>query len=146
MLLFFQSFIAWLAALTNSALVYLFRPSISTGFFGAIFHQHDAKSTGSPLDTLETSIVPAVLIALSASHGYIVLRAVTRHILERALWKGSPEAKEGEKKERTVKQAYLKGVTSGMAPSVPSEKRAATGTSPLTEDGRAELEKWIKTE
>jgi anoctamin-10 len=144
---FFQSFIAWLAALTNSALVYLFRPSASTGFFGSIFHQHDATSTGSPLDTLETSIVPALLIALSASHGYIILRAVTRHILERALWKGSPESREGEKKERIVKQTYLKGVASGRTSSTRKETRATSETGPLwTEEGRAEFEKWIKTE
>jgi anoctamin-10 len=35
----------------------------------------------------------ALLLALTASHGYILFRAVVRHILERALWKGSEEEK-----------------------------------------------------
>ena len=96
---------------------------------------------------METSVVPAVLIALSASHGYLILRALTRHILERALWKNSREAREGEKKERVVKQTYLKGVASTMTPASQKEKRAEVGTGPLwTDDGKAELEKWIKTE
>lgn len=142
-----QSFVAWLSALTNSALVYLFRPSISDGFFASIFHQHAPRAKGSPLETLETSVVPAVLIALSASHGYLILRALTRHILERALWKGSREAKEGERKERTVKQTYLKGVVGSAMSSAQNEKRAEIATGPLwTDDGKAELEKWIKTE
>ncbi|CAG7851734.1 Uncharacterized protein C691.05c [Serendipita indica DSM 11827] len=141
------SFIAWLAALINSALVYLFRPSESKGFFHSIFHQHHTVSSGGPLETLETSIVPAILIALSASHGYIILRAVTRHILERALWKGCPEAKEGEQKERIVKQKYLQNATSTLSSSGQREKREVSADGLLwQEDGKAELEKWIKTE
>jgi hypothetical protein len=127
-------------------LVYLFRPSKSTGLFYSIFHHHDNVSTGGPLDTLETAIVPALLIALSASHGYIILRAITRHLLERALWKGSPESRELERKERSVKQSYLKGVTTSLASSAIVEKREAGSPNIWNEDGRAELEKWIKTE
>ncbi|PVF99896.1 DUF590-domain-containing protein [Serendipita vermifera] len=142
------SFIAWLAALINSALVYLFRPSSRTGFFYSIFNHHEHKSNDNPLETLETSIVPALLIALSASHGYIILRAITRHVLERALWKGCEEAREGDRKERVVKQTYLKGVTENLAASMSKEKRAASDVSSYlwTDDGRAQLEKWIKKE
>jgi len=141
------AFITWLSAIINSALVYLFRPSASTGLFHKVFHQHDNESAGGPLQTIETSIVPALLIAMSASHGYIILRAVTRHILERALWMGSPEALQGERKERTVKQTYLKNVAATMI--VPSkEGRGVSGAnSPLwVDDGKAQLQKWIKTE
>jgi anoctamin-10 len=141
-----QAFLAWLSALINSALVYLFRPSISNSLFYKFFHQHDAQSVGGPLDTLETSIVPALLIALSASHGYIVLRAVTRHILERALWMGSEEAKQRDQKERIVKNTYLKNVVDNIVPA--KEARGVTeANSPIwVDDGKAQLEKWIKTE
>jgi anoctamin-10 len=89
-----------------------------------------------------------VLIALSASHGYIILRAVTRHVLERALWKGCAEAREGDRKERVVKQTYLKGVTENLAASMSKEKRTTEDASSILwrDDGRAQLEKWIKTE
>ncbi|KAG8752533.1 hypothetical protein FRC14_006957 [Serendipita sp. 396] len=142
-------FITWLAALINSALVYLFRPSTTRGFLSSIFHQHAMSAHSGPLDTLETSIVPALLIALSASHGYIVLRAAIRHLLERALWKGCPESREGERKERIVKQTYLKSAKAAGASSVQSQKREPSTVSNSLlwqEDGKAELEKWIKTE
>jgi anoctamin-10 len=142
-----QAFLAWLSALINGALVYLFRPSVSNSLFYKFFHQHDAQSIGGPLDTLETSIVPALFIALSASHGYIILRAVTRHILERALWMGSEEAKQRDQKERIVKKTYLKNVADNVV--VPAKEGRGVGgaNSPIwVDDGKAQLEKWIKTE
>jgi hypothetical protein len=142
-----QAFLSWLSALINSALVYLFRPSISNSFFYKIFHQHDAQSTHGPLDTLETSIVPALLIALSASHGYIILRGIIRHVLERALWMGSEEAKQREKKERIVKKTYLKNVANNNLVPVKEARRLSGINSPFwNDDGVTQLEKWIKTE
>ena len=59
--------------------------------------------------TLVTALVAAV-IALAASHGYIILRTVVRHLLERLMWKGSPEAREAERLETAVKQEYLRSI------------------------------------
>lgn len=84
---------------------------------------------------------------MSASHGYIILRALVRHVLERALWKGSAEAKQGERKERIVKQTYLKNVADTLvAPA--KEGRAVSGASgPLwVDEGKGQLEQWIKSE
>lgn len=84
---------------------------------------------------------------MSASHGYIILRAVVRHVLERALWTGCEEAKIGEKKERVVKRMYLKNIASSMVVPKSTARTASGGEGPLwVDDGRAELEKWIKTE
>lgn len=143
-----QSFITWLAALTNSAIVFLFQPSSSSGgLFYSIFHNAiEDKTKSGPLKTLETSIVPALLIALSASHGYLVMQMVTRHVLERMLWKGCKEAKEMDVKDRDVKESYLKGVMSSSATKVGGGKRSADMGELWHDDGRAELEQWIKTE
>jgi len=75
------------------------------------------------------------------------LRVIIRHLLERALWRSSPEAREGEKKERIIKQRYLKEVARGVVPSAQKEKHTESSTDPLwVDEGRAQLEKWIKTE
>ena len=58
----------------------------------------------------------ALFIALAASHGYIVLRAIVRHVLERAMWYGSPEKARLDAAGREVKVRYLQSV--GGAPTV----------------------------
>ncbi|KAH9947024.1 DUF590-domain-containing protein [Amylocystis lapponica] len=100
-------FLSWLATLTNSALVYLFRPSdhckpLRTTLDRA--HHRMGPSDASNRQLLLT----ALLIALAASHGYIIVRVVVRHVLERVLWRGSPEAQEAERVETVVKAQYLK--------------------------------------
>lgn len=123
-------FIAWLAAMVNSALVFLFQPSdapnaspyetimrshlhpTSSQYNGttpgkvvdSIVYPHDpAHSPRSPLSFsnflpsfLPTSgragaLIAALLVALASEHVYGVARAFVRHILERALWRGSEE-------------------------------------------------------
>lgn len=137
-LIILQSFISWLAALTNGALVYLFRPESRQGifkFFNYFFQQPTssfasadshafintspavAASTNAfdksgVIRTLETSILPAILIAFTASHGYFIIRASMKHLLERIFWKGSLEARELDRKERSIKEKYLSGLTS----------------------------------
>ena len=122
-----QSSITWLAALTNAALVYLFRPSgamTSSHMPGTSIdtnHPHTmfpsiSPSSDSYLPSLPTSppmsytslLAPAALLALASSHGYLLLRAVVRHVLERVLWVGSAEKKRVEEAERSVKEAYLR--------------------------------------
>jgi hypothetical protein len=55
-------------------------------------------------------LMSALLIALLASHGYLVVRAAIRHILNRAIWTGSKEKKEVHHAEREVKEKYLSGL------------------------------------
>ena len=47
-----------------------------------------ASSSGGTVNTLFT----ALLIAIASEHGYILVRSLIRHILERAAWRGSAEA------------------------------------------------------
>lgn len=106
------TFITWLSALTNSALVYLFRPSDHCKAVGTTLqHQHNYFS--SPNSSTQQLLLSAAVIALAASHGYIILRQIVRHFLERLLWKGSKEEKEAERLDHAVKQEYLK--TLGLA-------------------------------
>jgi anoctamin-10 len=141
-----QSFISWLAALTNTALVYLFRPNTRAGWFSSVLFQTTNQAAGksAPSQTIENSIVPALLLTLSASHGYFILHAVVRHFLERALWKGSPEAKEVERKEKGVKESFLKGLgpEEGFV-GVPEEKVAETGL--WADEGKGLIEGFVKT-
>ena len=103
------TFLAWLAALSNSALVYLFRPTDHCKVVGTTLQHHHThlSDAGSSARQLLTS---AAVVALAASHGYIVLRAVVRHVLERLMWKGSREEKEAERLETEVKQQYLRSM------------------------------------
>ncbi|KAH9072296.1 DUF590-domain-containing protein [Lactarius deliciosus] len=100
------SFLSWLSALTNSALVFLFHRA--------------APPT-------ESSMAPrALFIALAASHGYIVLRAAVRHLLERVMWVGSAEMAHMDTTAREVKERYLQSVMPGLGPLDPSGAIVAT--------------------
>jgi anoctamin-10 len=93
------SFLAWLSALTNSALVYLFHPRSGT-----------AETSPLSVTHAQDVLARALFIALAASHGYIVLRAAVRHVLERVLWYGSPEKARLDASAREVKARYLQSV------------------------------------
>ncbi|KAI0759326.1 DUF590-domain-containing protein [Irpex lacteus] len=103
------TFLTWLAALTNSALVYLFRPSDQCKAVGTTL-QHNHHHFSSEGSSTRQLLLSAAVIALAASHGYIVVREVIKHILERLVWKGSAEEKEVERLETAVKQEYLKSI------------------------------------
>jgi hypothetical protein len=146
-----QSFITWLGVLINSALVYLFNPStgtFSSAFSNATsipeafidvrgnatanaafpvtgaeppFHADRQTFFGGLHGKGSTIMLPAVVIALLASHGYIVIRSVVRHVLERALWLGSAEEiivekREREMREATVRSASLEGDRTLLSP------------------------------
>ena len=127
-------FITWVGALTNAALVYLFRP-VEVGAHG---HTTTAAQSGSPFltttlgreiklpnihagnntvagklglthatSTLLTAVLPAILCALAASHVFFVVRALVQHVVERAVWRGSPEYYALGKSEREVKRKFL---------------------------------------
>lgn len=94
------SFLAWLSALTNSALVYMFR----TPFNGV---DHDGLPEDHAYAATKDLLRSAFLVALLASHLYFVLRGAVRHALELAIWRGSKEMKEAERVEREIKEKYL---------------------------------------
>ncbi|THG98283.1 hypothetical protein EW026_g3880 [Hermanssonia centrifuga] len=104
------SFLTWLAALTNSALVYLFRPTDHCKAMGTTLqHQHHHLNTNAESSTRQL-LLSAAVVALAASHGYIALRTIVRHFLERLLWKGSSEETEADRLDTAVKQDYLKNM------------------------------------
>ena len=102
-------FLAWLAFLTNSALVYLFRPLDHCKAIGTSLdhgHRYLASRTAGPREILAA----ALLVALGASHGYILVRVAVRHVLERLMWRGSAEEREAESVETAVKEEYLRNL------------------------------------
>ena len=106
------TFLTWMAALTNSVLVYLFRPTDQCKAVGTTLQHHHHRFSNADSSTRQL-LLSAAVIALAASHGYILLRMVVQHLLERVLWKGSREEREAERLETAVKQQYLKSI--GMA-------------------------------
>ncbi|KAJ7163483.1 calcium-activated chloride channel-domain-containing protein [Mycena crocata] len=131
------SFLTWLAAVTNSALVYLFCPraqsycnapnaSAAPSTLDKV-HQHIISAAGA--GTTNTGpgasgdggaatrelLVTALVIALVASHGYMAVRAGVRHVMEKALWHASDEVRTREREERAVKERFLTGLGVGGA-------------------------------
>ena len=61
-----------------------------------------------------TSLIPhAVLVALCASHLYVLVRIIVRHAVKRVLWEGSGEATREESDSRAIRAGYL-GFISGV--------------------------------
>ncbi|KAK7031753.1 calcium-activated chloride channel-domain-containing protein [Favolaschia claudopus] len=94
------TFLTWLAAVINSALVYLFNYRSATP---ATPHEAAKDGGAAPRKLLTTALV----IAFLASHGYIALRAVVRHCIEKALWHASEEVRMSQQGEREVKRRFL---------------------------------------
>jgi len=138
------TFLAWLGALTNSALVYLFSPQllpdqshidvvknlssfpsetllnitgpslpISEHLIGAsndVWNVSDGSTTPSlMLSATYGLLLKAILVSLVASHGFLLVRVLIRHILLKVFWRGSSEVKEREREERNVKAKFLSG-------------------------------------
>lgn len=120
------TFISWVAALTNSALVYLFRPSDHCKPVGTSLEREHYR-LGQPDASSRQLVLTALLIAFAASHGYIFVRVLVQHVLERLMWRGSAEEGEAEHVETVVKEEYLKSL--GVADVVNSDvdDKAATG-------------------
>ena len=130
------TFLTWLGAITNSALVYLFSPQL--------FHSETSNDTTDPsppipehssgipnvnwdIDggTIQELLLKAILVSLVASHGFILLRALIRHIVDKVFWRGSGEVEEREREERNVKAKFLGGSGLDLGGDVHSSKVAA---------------------
>lgn len=130
------SFLSWLSALTNSALVFLF---------------HYPHRAASPTDSSVARppacaiVFRALFIALAASHGYIVLRVAVRHLLERVMWVGSAEKARVDITGREVKQRYLQSVfqgTPGLGPLDPAANATAEAQGPISAPPPPPSEFW----
>lgn len=97
-----QSIISWIGAVTNATLIYLFRPSTAlhgqtpnpnVPTHGSAHLANVVASYGaSPsMQTILGTLLPLGLVALTASHGYIVLRWLIDGVVERVFWRGSKE-------------------------------------------------------
>ena len=112
------SFLSWLSALTNSALVFLFH------------NPHRASSPAdSPRPPTCAVISRSLFIAFAASHGYIILRVAVRHLLERLMWIGSAEKARMDTTAREVRQQYLQSISSQGSTSVPGPLDPPTATT-----------------
>ncbi|KAF8962021.1 calcium-activated chloride channel-domain-containing protein [Flammula alnicola] len=132
------TFLTWLGALTNSALVYLFSPELlpraATTLANAtasasdnitlLVEEHlasasgavpsadwgvDGASSSSALSATKELLLKAILVSLVASHGFLLVRLFIRHIVEKMFWRGSGEVAERERTDRDVKLQFLKG-------------------------------------
>ncbi|KAJ7230352.1 calcium-activated chloride channel-domain-containing protein [Mycena pura] len=152
------SFLTWLAALTNSALVYLFCPREQTycnapaGTIDRV-HQHiiSAASGGGDGGAAARELLwKALLIALAASHGYMALRAGVRHVMERVLWSASEDVRTREAAEREVKARFLAqvaggGSSSGDGPGVGVNGRNVDGADVALDTSEDAPEKLAET-
>jgi len=120
-------FLSWMAALSNSALVYLFEPrvtSIESAFggrrVGTILDTSSASSNLKADASIESVIsfnltsilLPALMVALSSSHAYLLARLLVRHLLRRLFWKGSREERQAKEADADLKRVYIRNLVS----------------------------------
>ena len=107
------TFLTWLGALTNSALVYLFSPQILTDGMTAGIPKGATDPSSPPPAFAATGqlLMKAVLVSLIASHGFLIVRSIIRHLIEKIFYKGSAEVEVREREEREVKEKFLAGTT-----------------------------------
>ena len=110
---YIQGIIAWLGAVTNATLIYLFRPAHTLALasktpnpnvlpYPGSAHLANIVSSFSSSQTLQTVLpllIPIGLLALAASHGFIVLRWVIEAVAERIWWRGSVEEVQVQKQK-----------------------------------------------
>lgn len=120
-------FISWMAALSNSALVYMFEPRLTPEQstlggqrVGTMLDATTAKANATTAESLKAAgafnyrsiLLPALMIALSSSHAYILVRLVIRHLIRRAVWKGSKEERQAKESDVEVKRLYIRNLVS----------------------------------
>ncbi|CBQ69260.1 related to IST2-Plasma membrane protein that may be involved in osmotolerance [Sporisorium reilianum SRZ2] len=141
-------FIAWLGALNNAALVYLFQQSEHAHLAGHSryettmrTHLHPSSASNAtageaqamlsfsrllphsiPTSGPAGAIVAAVLVALLAEHVYGLMRSGVRHILERLIWRGSTEEMLVRRREWILRVETLKSHVDAQAEQMHGDK------------------------
>jgi anoctamin-10 len=144
--------LSWVAALTNGALVFLFRPETpelprSTTLKPE--HEFAAEALGRAPQTTRELLAGAFALALFASHGALLARAIIRHLLERALWSGNKEAADADRVDKQSREEYLQSL--GVKPNAAKIQAAATPTSAESpfwsvDEGLDEVRRNVKDE
>jgi len=142
------TFLTWLGALTNAALVYLFSPQLLPVALplanvtmnvlekvtddALLMEQHlvsaanggdwgvDGATSSSTMSATADLLLKAALVALLASHGYMLVRLLVKHIVDRVFWRASKEVGERELEVRRSREGELKGT--GSASKLGAEK------------------------
>jgi hypothetical protein len=128
--------LTWVGAMMNAALVYLFSPQILNDTSGSttsnkvseavasmianntqiIEQLASASSTGSAsFLTKKQLLFKAAFVALLASHGFILVRLIIRHIVEKAYWRCSKELESRDKEIKEAREGELKGMAIAAA-------------------------------
>ncbi|KZP01835.1 DUF590-domain-containing protein [Calocera viscosa TUFC12733] len=121
------SFLCWLGALTNAALIFLFKPTeenanpASGAGLGSSFLATKLSRAHLPseTETLLTAVLPALLVALTASHGFLLAQGAIRFALEKLLWHGSPAEVGLRKHEREVRMLWAQNSVASAGGSNP---------------------------
>lgn len=116
------SALSWVGAVINAALWALFggggpgvKGVVGSGMTSSKFNStaEGVKIKLTDFSTISTSpyatsLIPhAMLVALCASHLYVLTRIVVRHVVKRIMWEGSGEAAREESESRIVRAGYL---------------------------------------
>ncbi|WVQ82899.1 hypothetical protein IAT38_005035 [Cryptococcus sp. DSM 104549] len=156
--------ISWIGAVTNATLIHLFRPSPpspdlatqspnpnfptpGSGHLASIVSSYQATAS---IRGMLPSLVPLALVALAASHGFIVLRWVVEGVVERVWWRGSEE----ERQLGRLRAGAAGGGTAAGGQSRVREKRYSVGSVDALrggfwnggEEGAREIGRVIKAE
>jgi len=124
--------LTWLGAMMNAALVYLFSPQILhvTASATSVTSNEVSEAVASIIAnntriieqltsqnilgsasflTKKQLLLKAALVALLASHGFILIRLVIRHVVEKAYWCCSKELEMRDKEIRQAREGELEG-------------------------------------
>ena len=84
-----------------------------------------------PCSSAASALVAGLLLALVAERGYSVLRSAVRHLLERALWRGSAEETQLRRRDWQARQMAVAqhGISAPtpMPPALPDKEGSADG-------------------
>jgi anoctamin-10 len=100
----------------------------------------DGATSPATLSATKELLLKAVLVALLASHGFLLLRTCIRHVVEKVFWRGSGEVEERERKDREVKLQFLKGSGVQLSGEVVVEREAVGGGA--EQDAADEMGFW----
>ena len=84
--------IAWVAAVVNTVLVYLYHPDFV--HIGMVSYK-------------EADVKGCLLIALTASHAFLIVRYVARMMVDKMYWRGSEERERLDRAEQKLRGSCL---------------------------------------